>query len=253
MWRRMAVTSDADGFEGCRLPVDPNTPAATDRFPDRPRGVPAVAPWADAASGHRRDPQRPRPEPGDARSTAPPAPVHAVGPGHPRASRRDAGPDPAHRLCRALDAPRGLSGRAALRSAGRSVGRPHGAHARDDPPRHRPGCVGPPAARPAGHGSGPEGTVRQAPGRRGPRRGRGDGSCLRGRAAAHLQGARRPPPDALAGSGPVRAGTGGADRRAARPGAAAGACGAGAGRSLTRRSRRGWESRPTNCRPSIRS
>ena len=30
-----------------------------------------------------------------------------------------------------------------------------------------------------------------------------------------------------------------------------GACGAGAGRSHTRRSRRGWESRPRTCRPSI--
>ena len=83
------------------------------------------------------------------------------------------------------------------------------------------GRLGPSTARPAGHGPGPEESVREAPGRCRPRRGRGDGTRLRGRATADVQGARRPPVDAMAGPGSLRARAGGANRRAARPGAAA--------------------------------
>ena len=170
--------------------------------------------------GAVRDHRAPRPEPGDARSTAPAPPFPPVGPGDPRAPGRDAGTDAAHGVRRVVDAPRGISRRRPLEAAPRPLRGPHGADARHDPPRDRPGRLGSQTARPAGHGPGPEESVREAPGWRGPRRGRGDGTRLRRRATADVQGARRPPLDAVAGSGSVRARAGGADRRAARPGAA---------------------------------
>ena len=111
--------------------------------------------------------------------------------------------------------------------AGRPVGPPRRptrgparSHARDDPPGHGTRRLGPATARPAGHGPGPEGTVRQAPGRRRSRRGRGDGPRLRGCRAAHVQGAGRPSADALAGPRPFRARAAGPDDRAPDPGPA---------------------------------
>ena len=175
---------------------------------------------SDAADG--RDAQPPRPEPGDARSTAPAAPVYRCrsrrpsstwsGCRHRPRTLRTSGCGRASRGFAATSSPTLLLDRSVVRMA-LMRGTIHLVTAR--------GRLGPPAARPAGHGPGPEESVREAPGRRRPRRGRGDGTRLRGRATADVQGARRPPADAMAGPGSVRARAGGANRRAARPGAAA--------------------------------
>ena len=141
-------------------------------------------------------------------------------PGRDRAPRGPPGPDAAHGVHRAMDSAAGFRPAGPVRPPRGAGGRAARPHARHHPPGHRARCVAV-----CGRWSSPSSI--------GPRKASSGGASRAStwtrwsrwaapssRGAAHVQGARRPPPHALAWPRSVRARTGRPRRRAARPGPA---------------------------------